>query len=253
MSAMPIFAFGSALTPEDQRKLEARWIPAELAAAAGIRRVDSLTGREMFGRRGDLAGLLIPNVFPGEHHPREYRLRLDNPEIEYSTDGSVHERSKYIQPCGRGNLIYFPPGMPTAMLLDTTVPLLITEGEFKALSLWRAAGHQTSAWRFGVVATTGVWNWRGTVGKVGGQNGERLNIKGVIPDIERIAWKGRNVIIAFDADVRKNSSVRAARWKLTMALMDRGAIVGNLEWAAEEGKGIDDRLAAVARTVFWPI
>jgi hypothetical protein len=39
--------------------------------------------------------------------------------------------------------------------------------------------------------------------------------------------------------------VRAARWQLTAALVDRGATVGYLEWPLEEGKGIDDRLATV--------
>ena len=44
-------------------------------------------------------------------------------------------------------------------------------------------------------------------------------------------------------DVQQNPKVRAARWHLTTALMERGAVVGFLEWPIEEGKGIDDRLA----------
>ena len=61
--------------------------------------------------------------------------------------------------------------------------------------------------------------------------------------MNRITWKGRKVILAFDSDCQANQKVRTARWQLTGVLMERGALVGNLEWPIEEGKGIDDRLA----------
>jgi predicted P-loop ATPase len=70
-------------------------------------------------------------------------------------------------------------------------------------------------------------------------------VKGVIPDFDRITWKGRKVVIAFDADYEKNPKVRAARSALAGALLERGAIIGFLEWPIDEGKGIDDRLANV--------
>jgi hypothetical protein len=89
----------------------------------------------MFGRRkGDLAGLIIPNIFPGEGSIREYRLRLDNPELEYKIDGTTKERGKYIQPPERRNILYFPPPMPGEFLTDCSKPVVITEGEFKALA-----------------------------------------------------------------------------------------------------------------------
>src|SRR5262245_3532609 len=120
-------AFGGALTADDYRKLEARAISPELADKSGILRVDSLTAREMFGRnRGDLAGLIIPNIFPGEDHRREFRLRLDRPELENRIDGTVRERAKYLQPAERRNILYFPPGMPPDLLSDTTKLLIIT-------------------------------------------------------------------------------------------------------------------------------
>ena len=43
---------GSDLTPADHAALEARWIDQELAVRAQLRRVDSLTGGEIVGRRG---------------------------------------------------------------------------------------------------------------------------------------------------------------------------------------------------------
>lgn len=52
-------------TAKDLAALNARWITPELAKSATIRRVDSVTGREMVGRKsGNLAGLLIPFVYP---------------------------------------------------------------------------------------------------------------------------------------------------------------------------------------------
>ncbi len=95
------------------------------------------------------------------------------------------------------------------------------------------------------VSVGGVYNWRGTIGKTEGANGERRDVKGVVPDFERIVFKGRRVVIAYDADAEKNPKVRAARNQLTAVLIERGATVGHLEWPIEEGKGIDDRLARV--------
>src|SRR5579871_3900762 len=109
------------------------------------------------------------------------------------------------------------------MLEDSTIPVIVTEGEFKAIALSRLAKHQGTSPLFCPIAIAGVWNWRGTVGKTTGSNGDRRDIKGVIPDIERITWKGRRVIIAFDADSQNNAKVRVARWKLTSALVERGA------------------------------
>lgn len=43
---------GSDLTRVDHAVLESRWIDPETARRAGIRRVDSLTGGEIVGRRG---------------------------------------------------------------------------------------------------------------------------------------------------------------------------------------------------------
>jgi len=247
MSALPIArSFGENLTPADYAALASRWITSELADQAGIRRVDSQTGRDMFSRRtGNLAGLIIPNTLPGDSHAREYRLRLDQPPLEYARDGSARETNKYLQPPGRRNLLYFPPGLQLSALMDPNLPVVVTEGEFKALALFRAANHESVALRFVPVAVAGVWNFRGTVGKTTDATGARRDVRGVIPDLDRIEWKGRRVIIAYDADVHTNPQVRAARWRLSSVLIDRGAVVASLEWPIDKGKGIDDHLATV--------
>lgn len=248
MSAAPILTcFGGDLTGSDYARLAERWITCELADEAGIRRVDSLSARQMFGRkRGDLSGIIIPNVAPWDtSHVREYRLRLDNPDLESRSDGSLRETNKYIQPADRRNLVHFPVGLPASALEDTKLPVLIVEGEFKAIALLRLAQHNSTALRFAPIAFAGVWNWQGIVGKGTGRNGDRCNVRGVIPDVDRIVWKDRQVAIAYDADADQNPKVYAARMRLATALIERGAVVGHLHWPIEEGKGIDDWLATI--------
>jgi len=89
------------------------------------------------------------------------------------------------------------------------------------------------------------FNWRGTVGKATAPDGQRLNVKGPILDLDWITWKGRKVIIAFDADAAVKDQVRFARIELAQHLRRQGAVVGFLEWDLARGKGIDDHLAAV--------
>jgi hypothetical protein len=90
--------------------------------------------------------------------------------------------------------------------------VLIIEGEFKTLALWRLANHGSRAQpRFLPLGISGVYNWRGTIGKTVGPDGSRLDVKGAIPDLDWITWEGRRVIIAYDADVVAKDHVRIAR------------------------------------------
>ena len=156
------------------------------------------------GRRdhGSYEGLAIPYFLPGESRIREWRLRRDHPDIEYK-DGKPKERGKYLSPPGRRNMIYFVPGTSQDLVKAVATPVIVTEGEFKTLALWRLANHESTAPRFLPLGLAGVWNWRGTVGKTTGPNGDRRDVKGVIPDLDLVVWEGRRVIIAFDADADK--------------------------------------------------
>jgi predicted P-loop ATPase len=238
---------GSALTHSDFAALEPRWIDRDLAVAARLRRVDSLTGAALVGRKsGNYAGVAIPYFFPGTSEIREYRLRRDHPDMEIDSHGRVKPKQKYLSPPGRGNMLYFAPGVTDAQLRDLTLPLILTEGEFKTLALRRLANwNNVESPCFLPVGVSGVYNWRGTVGKTNGPDGERLDVKGPIPDLEHIAWKGRRVVIAYDADSSQKDLVRFARAELARHLRGRGAVVGFLEWNARQGKGIDDHLAVV--------
>lgn len=237
---------GNALTDTDYANLARRWIDRQLAEEARIRRVDSNTGRLLMGRRDHASyeGLVIPYFLPGEARVREWRLRRDHPDIGYK-DGSLKERGKYLSPPGRKNMIYFVPGTSEDLVQAVAIPVIVTEGEFKTLALWRLANHDSTNLRFLPIGLGGVWNWRGTVGKTTGPNGDRRDVKGVIPDLDLVVWEGRRVIIAFDADADKNEQVEIARNLLARELRTRGAEVAFVAWDIAQGKGVDDLLANV--------
>ena len=48
-------------------------------------------------------------------------------------------RQKYLSPPGRSNMLYVVPGIDRGFLLNTSVPVVVTEGGFKTLALWRLA------------------------------------------------------------------------------------------------------------------
>ncbi len=122
--------------------------------------------------------------------------------------------------------------------------MAVVEGEKKALALWRLARYETERRRFISAAIAGVWSWRGNVGKANGPRGERIDLKGPIPDLGRIAWKGRRVFIVFDANVHTNDSVNWARKGIARELTTRGAEVKFVNLPEDCGvNGIDDLLA----------
>lgn len=237
--------FGKPLTDVDLRDLEKRYITRHWAEAAQFRIVDHLEGKEMFHGRpsgGDYAGMLLPYFFPGNDSPVTYRLRRRNPEIDARTN---KPRNKYLSYPGDRPRLYIPPHTTMEMLQDATLPLLIVEGEFKAVALRRLAGELAGYGiaRFVVVAVNGIWSWRGTIGKTMNENGERVPQKGVLPDFDLINFVNRDTIIAFDMDQGPRTQVRTARHQLSIELRTRGANVGYLEWDPDQGKGPDDLLA----------
>jgi hypothetical protein len=122
---------------------------------------------------------------------------------------------------------------------------VIVAGEKKALALSRLANYETETLRLILIAIAGVWNWRGKVGKAGGPRGERIDVHGPIADLSRIEWKGRTVLIVFDADVRTNDSVQRARKGIARVLATRGAKVRLINLPPDSGvNAVDELLVA---------
>ena len=127
----------NSLTAQDLAALEKCFIKPELVEQAKLFRVDSLQGAELVGRNGsgDYSGIAFPYFWPGETSPREYRLRRDYPDLEQQADGAIKAKRKYLSPPGRGNLLYFVAGTSASWLVDTSLPVVITEGEKKTIAL----------------------------------------------------------------------------------------------------------------------
>ncbi len=236
------------LTTADFEVFSRSGISPDMAREASIFRVDSNAGKQLIGQNGagDYAGAVYPNFWPGEQSPRSFVLRRDNPDIEYGKDGARKEKGKYLSEPGGINRLHIPIGVRPEWLNDPAVPVVFVEGPKKAIALWGSGWHglpdTAVVPRFIVIAVTGVWNWRGTVGKTTGATGARRDVKGVIPDLDRVACgNGRRITICFDANAATNESVAAALAMFARELSERGADVYVAEIPQVDGvNGVDD-------------
>jgi hypothetical protein len=224
------------------------WIDAATATRWGLSRVSSLDGAALVGRNdhGDYAGIVFPTYWPGEERPREYFLRRDHPDYEM-TNGTPKPKQKYLAAPGRANLLILGPHESPEALTDPTIPILLIEGLKKSVAAHRLSRWQAETPRFLVLGITGCWNWRGTIGKTTDETGQRVDLKGVIPDFEKVTWTGeRGAAVLFDSDSATNPKVAAARAQLVAELKRRGAAVRVLDLPALDGldkTGLDDLLA----------
>jgi len=249
------------LSQTDLLNLKNSFINEPLARQMNLFRVDSSEGGQLVGRNGtgDYSGIIFPYFLPGKDTPCENRLRRDNPEIERSGEGELKEKYKYLSPPGRSNLLYFPPKCKPEWLNDVSIPIVITEGEKKLGALWRVSVFdETKDFsqdlpknlipKFFPIGLSGVWNWRGTVGKSLNSTGKRVDVKGVIPQFNDIVWQNRDVVIVFDTNVISNDSVNAARRKLAEEIKSKGAHVFFADLPQIDGiNGVDDLLGAWER------
>lgn len=161
-----------------------------------------------------------------------HRVRyFDPPEV-----GGVRKKAiRYQQPRGTAPEIYLPrvPGHDwSATLTDPQVPLVITEGEIKSLSVM---------WNTGLAAMGlgGVFMF--------------ADNKLVLPLLERTAWERRRVFIVFDSDIDSKIGVQLAEARLAQWLLRHRAVVHTcrLPPAADGRKqGADDFIAANGAEAF---
>lgn len=241
---------GSPLTDQDYQGLEKCFISRETADAAFLRRVNDPEGRFLVGangRRGDFAGIVFPYFDPFSKQVRAYRLRRDCPDAEYR-DGKTVEKGKYMSAPGQGNLVYSIHWAEPVWLNDTTMPIVLCEGEKKNPSLWQVAwvalGDAAERPEFLPIGLSGVWSWRGRIGKDRGPDGRPRDVYGVIADLRSVNWQGRETTILFDANIHTNLQVREARRHVAGWLTEQGAEVELADLPREEGiNGPDDAAA----------
>lgn len=137
---------------------------------------------------------------------------------------------KYGQRQGTLPALYYPPTLPQGWEQRVDVPVLITEGEFKAMIVDHLVNGEGSP-RVFPVAVSGVFNWQS----------KKHGIE-VIEDVKAIKWLGRQVLLAFDMDQNTNCMVSLALQRLVNKLGEFGAQCRVLQWSVDEGKGIDDYL-----------
>lgn len=133
---------------------------------------------------------------------------------------------RYTQPLDSGCRAYLPPGVDwRRVAADASEPVMITEGEIKAL----AASRLSPCLGLGGVFST-VREGR------------------FLPELDAFAWEGRQVYICFDSDAQDNPNVAAAEARLIYELQTKRAARCRLIRLppGEEGAkvGVDDFLVA---------
>jgi hypothetical protein len=212
-------------------------ISASAAGYAGVGVVPD--ARAISSEYAPVPALVIPYVDPWTHEPVHYangkgpkpfaRVRYLGELTPARAENPFKSPrvQRYAQPAGSGVHAYFPPvpGLSWANVAnDADHPLLIVEGEKKALA---ATLHG-----FACVGLGGVHNF--------------YNAGAFLPELERIAWKGRHVYICFDSDAAQNPQIQAAEAKLATELsLHRGAslyLVRLPPLSSGEKQGVDDFL-----------
>lgn len=136
---------------------------------------------------------------------------------------------RYVQPPGSLNEIYLPPVVDwNDIARDAKIPLLITEGEFKAACATLNG--------YPCVGLGGVWCFRSAA-----------NSMSAIPSMSWIDWSDRLVTIIFDSDAASNPDIARAEHALATLLTNFGAelfIARMPKLKGMDKTGIDDLIVA---------
>jgi hypothetical protein len=193
--------------------------PGDLPRLLSARLIDKVRHVLVFPYDGTAHGIPL-------RRPDEFvRCKLFPPV----SDGQGHTM-RYYQRAGTPPRLYIPPPARAA-LADATVPLLITEGEKKALKATQEG--------LACLAVGGLWNWQA--------NGRP------IVDLDRIDWVEREAVLVPDSDVWTRPDLVQPVYALGKELEGRGAkvVVLKLPPVLDGNKaGLDDYLCAQSREAF---
>jgi KaiC/GvpD/RAD55 family RecA-like ATPase len=175
-------------------------------------------------------------VAPGSLSPMTKRSRGFGSIILALTAKSIAARRSRRSGGGASvNRLYVPPTLGADILADARRALYATEGEFKSLK-----GTQEG---FPTVALPGVWSWK-----------RRLHDQSLpIPDLDRIEWRDRVVVVVFDSDAAIKPPVAWAEHELVKELRRREArifVIRLPEGDRGEKYGFDDYLVAMGAEAF---
>ncbi|RIK75384.1 MAG: hypothetical protein DCC68_21280 [Planctomycetota bacterium] len=219
------------LFPNHRAELAASGLTDETIAAAGIHsESDTLRLARILGwdkwpkKRG--AAIVFP-YYDADGANGYHQVKPDSPRTD-----SKGKPVKYESPKGQSPRLYVPPGVPSK--LDSPEAwLVITEGIKKAL-----AATQAGFPCLGLAGVSSIYR-------------DKRSCR-LLPELERIAWKGRKVFIAFDSDATDKPEVADAERQLAAKLAAMGAVVKVIRIpagpAGDDGEpvkqGIDDFLVS---------
>jgi hypothetical protein len=154
-----------------------------------------------------IPALVIPYYQNGDKSkaPLLFRVKADNPRMDKTSGKSI----KYEHPKDKPYHIYFPPIINKKNLLDKGIPLFLTEGEKKAISMCING--------YVCLAGAGVWQFHSQENS----NGKRV----LHEDFNKIPLKNREVVIVFDFLKFEKPNVLQAEIELAEMLHVRGAKV----------------------------
>lgn len=210
-------------------KLESSGISVKLADSLGMREIASAA--TLHPSFEALPALVIPyhdlSGLPAKAHPRWpdfFRLRYLAKGTSFK-DMATDKSQRYAQPPKTGVCAYFPKTENWQKIAgDTTQGITITEGELKSAA--------ATDMGFPTIGLGGVWNF--AVKREGAF---------MLPELEKIDWRQREVYICFDSDYAEKPGICNAMNYLAEELYERGAIprVLLLPDVVEDGKtGLDD-------------
>ncbi len=219
---------------DHRQELQRSGLTAETVRAAGIHTEENhavladLLGWDKPGKKRG-AALVFPFA-KATGVNGYYRVKFSYPRKERGKQTTI----KYESPKGRENEVYIPP-RTVEVLERADVDLVVTEGEKKSLA--------ADQFGFPCLGLVGCYGWKP-------KRADRL-----IGGMQRVAWNGRNVFIAFDSDIAEKEEVQNAESKLAAHLIARGAVVRCVRLPAgeldDDGKpvkvGLDDFLVAHGR------
>lgn len=146
---------------------------------------------------------------PQTAHPKWpdfFRARYLDKGTSVAAMATEKGEQRYAQPPRTGVCAYFPKILDWNVIAeDTSVPILITEGELKA-----AAGAVHS---WATIGLGGVWNFRAS------SEGYFF-----LPELEKIDWVRRPVYIVYDSDYQEKPAICFAINALAEELNERGAL-----------------------------
>ena len=176
-------------------------IPIQHHNSLNYRNVSREQAFELVGMR--LAGWVVPYMdFNGKPYTHDGKIfcRLKPDAGQLTGD----KPAKYLSAKGSGCRPYFSPFLEANHIKEVR-DVIITEGEKKTDCL--------TLHGFPTIGIAGVDCWR-----------DRRS-DGMLPELEQIKWRGRNVFIVFDSDVVQKDSVKRALKALSTVLTDKGAYV----------------------------